>query len=1073
MDLSDSLWMAQAHIASGSYGRISIGPIPRIYLSPALSIKSGRVSRYSGNFELVAFKSPRIWNTQSEPDSIPFRDVLPEIIFLSAPDLLYHENIVDILGFFWEPHGKLFHTTIAPTLMFEFADHGSLRTFYRFGEKPSLLTKLNICIDICQALKTLHHELSLYGEHFAIYHGDLKPDNILIFSDREKEASTPKDTSVGTGSCVRYRPTIAGWPGDFKKGTPGWKAPEIVAHNTISDAEAPLVDTLKAEIFSFGLLVSYIVIETEPVLLPAMDSIIPDDLKPSHSNLSSCPASSIQKAQEWLILNRPVEFLETIVDAVKKIEGTEEEHRAVIDVLTSCLSHKPEDRASSFKDICKALGGDPDETRKRTPIEPIIDPFAIAAIQTELQGVVASVNLVAAMPSSFQLWLDQHFDMLLEHIRETNYEKKNIILGHIYLVRGLLSFVPPEVDRKFERGLEYLKHALDLEVPNISSVYSRLAASHKAFSLDDSWVARLIEHAQQGSLFAREDLLGLDNPIHVEISDTRLRAAMVMLEENSCLHLIAFMDDVAEMTGLINRAKTEHWNIEEQVPMGAELLCNGNLNYATAQQGTALHWSVAMNNLAAVERLVSIGASSYTENRGGITPWMLAVAARSLPMIKVFAERCQCPDISKRRDGTLWGIHPNSLNLYLATGRHLVSKSFEVFQYLWSLGEVSRQAVYESTVSVGPASSALLGHLLSMDYDPCPDEALLRGVLLKAVTFTDRTAVAMILERVGALKYSEYTMFLLHIAICSGSDASKEVFTSLLKHTDKENFDINVRFTFENGKLEFSETKGRTLLHVAFSRGKISQAIEILQLGGDPSILSLDQNGAIGQTPLGHLLHPRSHHNYLSLQSLIHSPFLTTHPTFVLDNAVIRPHDNYNIFHQLCQGEDERVHNSAGYRVSALNEVLNHFKALSATQPASRSKFLELLNAPTTRDGETRFTPLLLAVSSGFSQAIPLLCENGADLFVGFEEEALAVFAAFASRSPAAFSAEFQHKYTSLQEHGFPWIDPTCSVAAEMRSEYAKRSDLTEKELKKAMQKSELGRKRWEKYEEWKERNLF
>jgi hypothetical protein len=186
-DPSEILWKTQGHIDGGSYGRISVGPILKDQLHPSLTTKSGRISRYDGEMELVTFKSPHDingWSAKTthlapgqinQLDFIPFKDTLPELAFLSAPDLLYHENIVDLLGYFWEPYGGLTSVVHAPTLILEFADQGSLRTFLS-STKLLISAKLSLCIDICRALQTLHHELELYGEPFGLYHGDLKPE---------------------------------------------------------------------------------------------------------------------------------------------------------------------------------------------------------------------------------------------------------------------------------------------------------------------------------------------------------------------------------------------------------------------------------------------------------------------------------------------------------------------------------------------------------------------------------------------------------------------------------------------------------------------------------------------------------------------------------------------------------------------------------------------------------------------------------------------------------------------------------------------------------------------------------
>lgn len=191
-DASDILWRSQTHISSGAHGRISIGHVPKIQLNPLYTDLSGRRSRYSGPTELAVFKSPlfelpspedstnrTVGNASQRdgPETIPFKDAMTELTLLSMPQLLYHNNVVDILGCVWEPHGKRLATAVpAPTLIMEFAEQGSLRSFYSSNQTVAFNTRIEICVDICHALVALHHKLNIAGHGLGIFHGDIKPE---------------------------------------------------------------------------------------------------------------------------------------------------------------------------------------------------------------------------------------------------------------------------------------------------------------------------------------------------------------------------------------------------------------------------------------------------------------------------------------------------------------------------------------------------------------------------------------------------------------------------------------------------------------------------------------------------------------------------------------------------------------------------------------------------------------------------------------------------------------------------------------------------------------------------------
>ncbi|KAJ4039070.1 hypothetical protein NW761_010313 [Fusarium oxysporum] len=201
----EMLWRTQMQIAAGSYGRVSVGTLLKRQMNPHLTYLSGRESRWPGEVELVAFKLPHrvdqviteIGDHKETPSTIHFKDIIPELTLLATPKILYHDNIVDLLGYVWAPYGGVGQVRYAPTLILEFTELGSLRLFLQSAPALDINRKIRLCADICQALITLHHEIEVMGRHVGVFHGDLKPDNILIFEDKNEDCYVAKLCDLG------------------------------------------------------------------------------------------------------------------------------------------------------------------------------------------------------------------------------------------------------------------------------------------------------------------------------------------------------------------------------------------------------------------------------------------------------------------------------------------------------------------------------------------------------------------------------------------------------------------------------------------------------------------------------------------------------------------------------------------------------------------------------------------------------------------------------------------------------------------------------------------------------------
>jgi serine/threonine protein kinase len=178
-------------------------------------------------------------------------DIILELRALSHQPLRSHRNIVDLLGLGWEAD-SLEETRKWPVLILEHADGGTLHNFLQNHPDLTFHQRLTICFDVAEGLEALHQ--------CEIVHGDLKPNNVLIFK--------PKDAKNDQLAWVAKLADFGGSVLDVDKdsfgllstGTYPWNAPEWKARLSRDDL-------LRTDIYSLGLLIwSVMASGVEPIL---------------------------------------------------------------------------------------------------------------------------------------------------------------------------------------------------------------------------------------------------------------------------------------------------------------------------------------------------------------------------------------------------------------------------------------------------------------------------------------------------------------------------------------------------------------------------------------------------------------------------------------------------------------------------------------------------------------------------------------------------------------------------------------------------------------------------------------
>lgn len=162
-----------------------------------------------------------------------YDSILKEMKAFSHPSLSSHPNILKLLFIGWNVHQPY------PMLATELGDYGSLDYIIRsWGPGPTVRQKRNITIDIALGLQAIHHA--------GITHGDLKPDNIIVFSHEDPTRQVVAKLTDFGGSDETYVAESFVKPMHF---TPLWCAPEVLGKD-------PDIPWNSADIYSYGLVVA-------------------------------------------------------------------------------------------------------------------------------------------------------------------------------------------------------------------------------------------------------------------------------------------------------------------------------------------------------------------------------------------------------------------------------------------------------------------------------------------------------------------------------------------------------------------------------------------------------------------------------------------------------------------------------------------------------------------------------------------------------------------------------------------------------------------------------------------------
>ncbi len=189
---------------------------------------------------LAAFKRPGL---NSRARARLQKTVLLEFRALPYPPIRDHPNVVDLLDIGWETDPDDWKIKW-PVLIMKYTDRGTLHDLFSGESLFSLQTKAKLCLDVVRGLGVLHD--------CGMIHGDLKMDNILVFSNPVAECATANQFIAKLGD---FGASLAYVNGRSQVSyTRPWNAPEYL--ELLDHANLKQTD-----IYSFSLLAWAVIID--------------------------------------------------------------------------------------------------------------------------------------------------------------------------------------------------------------------------------------------------------------------------------------------------------------------------------------------------------------------------------------------------------------------------------------------------------------------------------------------------------------------------------------------------------------------------------------------------------------------------------------------------------------------------------------------------------------------------------------------------------------------------------------------------------------------------------------------
>ncbi|CAD6584165.1 MAG: hypothetical protein ASARMPRED_001621 [Alectoria sarmentosa] len=273
-------------------------------------------SNYSKRTDFV-FKRLRFadsYRPDSKDQEKSFNALVSEISILSHPLIRHHQNIVKLEGICWEIPQQ--GHTVWPVLILEKAQLGNLESFMSSeqGRSTTMHERLELCTDVASAIIALHSNY--------MSHGDIKPENVLLFKDGVGELHAKLADFGYAGWAMNNKRDVLIKPPISRP----WNPPEY-HHRGFT-----VLGARKLDVYSFG---SYSV----PTAI---------------GNTQSWPFHDLQFLDRMKHENTLGKFASNLVGSVGSLPANQ--RGSLERFFLSALARDPADRNLNFEDLAPLLG---------------------------------------------------------------------------------------------------------------------------------------------------------------------------------------------------------------------------------------------------------------------------------------------------------------------------------------------------------------------------------------------------------------------------------------------------------------------------------------------------------------------------------------------------------------------------------------------------------------------------------------------------------------------------------------------------------------------------------------------
>lgn len=237
----------------------------RLYNLPVLNDQGWserfKIWRIGGNGAIhnigsdMVLKRSRI--TDEVGERLAYKTLICELLVLAHPVLKHHRNIGELRGITWDVRAFQGSSIRAmPALVFHKCDSGTLAEFMNsklpFSQRISLCEDIGRAIEAMHALSTFHNPVP-YSEtdcNADVVHGDVKPDNVLVFPEAGGFIAKVIDFGCSTFGAATDDLVLIGR-------TVPWAAPEL------RDTPITVMAAMQADIYSYGKVCAWILFGQE------------------------------------------------------------------------------------------------------------------------------------------------------------------------------------------------------------------------------------------------------------------------------------------------------------------------------------------------------------------------------------------------------------------------------------------------------------------------------------------------------------------------------------------------------------------------------------------------------------------------------------------------------------------------------------------------------------------------------------------------------------------------------------------------------------------------------------------